>query len=92
MDVIAKRSLAVIVQLLRGVMGRRQTELRRVSKKLNGHEFEQTPGDNEGQGSLACYSSWGCRVRKVLETEQQVKNSGVKVKEKKTGVVSKGKN
>ena len=26
---------------------------------LNGHEFEQTQGDSEGQGSLACYSSWG---------------------------------
>ena len=24
--------------------------------QLNGHEFEQTPGDGEGQGSLACYS------------------------------------
>ena len=23
---------------------------------LNGHEFEQTPWDGEGQGSLACYS------------------------------------
>ena len=27
--------------------------------RLNGHEFEQTPGDGEGQGSLACYSPWG---------------------------------
>ena len=27
--------------------------------RLYGHEFEQTPGDSEGQGSLACYSSWG---------------------------------
>ena len=26
---------------------------------LNGHEFEQTPGDSEGQGSLAYCSSWG---------------------------------
>ena len=26
---------------------------------LNGHEFEQTPGDIEGQGSLACCSSQG---------------------------------
>ena len=26
---------------------------------LNGHEFEQTPGDNEGQGSLECCSPWG---------------------------------
>ena len=25
---------------------------------LNGHEFEQTPGDSEGQGSLACCSPW----------------------------------
>ena len=26
--------------------------------RLNGHEFEQVPGDSEGQGSLACYSPW----------------------------------
>ena len=26
---------------------------------LSGHEFEQTPGDNEGQRSLVCCSSWG---------------------------------
>ena len=27
--------------------------------RLNGYEFEQTPGDSEGQGSLAWCSSWG---------------------------------
>ena len=27
--------------------------------QLNGHEFEQTLGDGEGQKSLACYSPWG---------------------------------
>ena len=27
--------------------------------QLNGHEFEQTLGDSEGQGSLTCYSLWG---------------------------------
>ena len=27
--------------------------------RLNGHEFEQAPGDSEGQGSLGCYSPWG---------------------------------
>ena len=27
--------------------------------QLNGHESEQTLGDSEGQGSLACCSSWG---------------------------------
>ena len=38
---------------------------------LNGHEFEQTVGDSEGQGSLECYSSWGHRVGHDLVTEQQ---------------------
>ena len=28
---------------------------------INGHEFEQTPGDSEGQGSLTCCSRWGCK-------------------------------
>ena len=28
---------------------------------LNEHEFEQTPGDIKGQGSLACCSPWGCK-------------------------------
>ena len=31
---------------------------------LNGHEFEQTLRDSEGQGGLACCSSWG---RKELD-------------------------
>ena len=32
--------------------------------QFNGHEFEQTLGDGEGQGSLACCSPWGSqRVR-----------------------------
>ena len=39
--------------------------------QLNGLEFEQTPGDGEGQGSLACCSPWDCRVTRDLVTEQQ---------------------
>ena len=35
------------------------------------HQFEQTPGNSEGQGSLACCSPQGCRVRRDLATEQQ---------------------
>ena len=31
---------------------------------LNGQEFEQAPGDSEGQGGLACCSPWG---RKELD-------------------------
>ena len=30
--------------------------------QLDGHEFEQTPGDGEGQGSPACCSPWGHSV------------------------------
>ena len=26
--------------------------------RLNGHEFEQTPGVGEGQGRLVCCSPW----------------------------------
>ena len=40
--------------------------------RLNGHEFEQTPGDSEGQGSLASSQPMGSqRVRHDLATEQQ---------------------
>ena len=28
---------------------------------FNGHEFEQTLGDGEGQGSLTCCCPWGCK-------------------------------
>ena len=27
--------------------------------RVCGHEFEQTPGVGDGQGSLVCCSSWG---------------------------------
>ena len=31
--------------------------------RLDGHEFDQAPGDSEGQGSQVCCSPWGRRVR-----------------------------
>ena len=34
---------------------------------LNGNEFEQTPRDNEWQGSLVCYSPWGCKESDMTE-------------------------
>ena len=30
-------------------------------RRLEGHEFEQAPGDGAGQGGLACCSPWGCK-------------------------------
>ena len=35
--------------------------------QLNGHEFGQTPGDGEGQGSLACGSPWGHKEVDTIE-------------------------
>ena len=40
--------------------------------QLNGYESEQTTGDCEGQGSLACCSPWG---RKELNTTWQLNNN-----------------
>ena len=37
--------------------------------RFNGHEFEQTMGDTEGQGSLACCSPWG---RKEWDTTKDL--------------------
>ena len=36
-----------------------EDEMVRWHHQLNGHKSEQTLGDGEGQGSLACCSSWG---------------------------------
>ena len=36
-------------------------------RRLNRHEFEQTLGDSEGQGSLVCCSPWGCKQSDMTE-------------------------
>ena len=47
-------------------------EGRRRRNQPNGHEFDQIPRDSEGQGSLACSSSWGC---KELDTTELLNNN-----------------
>ena len=37
--------------------------------RLDGHEFEQAPGVDDGQGSLACCSPWG---RKESDTTERL--------------------
>ena len=41
--------------------------------QLNGHEFEQAPGDGEGQGSLACCCPRNC---KELDATEQLNIAG----------------
>ena len=43
--------------------------------QLSGHEFEQTPGDSEGQGSQACCSPWD---HKESDRAERLNNNGVK--------------
>ena len=42
--------------------------------QINGHEFDQTPGDSEGQGSLVCCSPWG---HEELDATQQLNNNNL---------------
>ena len=42
----------------------------------NWHEFEQTPGDSEGQGSLACYRPWS---HKESDTTEQLGEMSIKI-------------
>ena len=39
--------------------------------QFSGHEFEQTLGDSDGQGSLVCCCPWG---RKESDTTEQMNN------------------
>ena len=42
--------------------GMTEDEMVRWHHRLNGHEFEWASGVGDGQGGLACCSSWGHRV------------------------------
>ena len=44
--------------------------------QLDGHEFEQTPGESEGQGSLVCCSPWGL---KESDTTERLSNSNKQI-------------
>ena len=47
----------------------RQDEMAGWYHRLDGREFEWTPGDGDGQGGLACYDSWG---HKELDTTERL--------------------
>ena len=52
--------------------GRQRTKMVGQHYRLNGHKFEQAPGDGEGQGSLACCNPW---CHKELDSNQQLNNN-----------------
>ena len=56
-------------------MGVTEDEMVGWHHQLNGNEFEQIPGDSEGQGSLVCCSRWG---HKELGVTPQLNNDSNK--------------
>ena len=56
--------------------GTTEDEMARWHHRLNGHEFEQAPGHEDGQGSLACYSPSG---RKESDTTEWLNNVHLKM-------------
>ena len=52
--------------------------------QLNGHEFEWTPGVGDGQGSLACCNSWGCKESDTTEWLNWTELKGSKKQNKPT--------
>ena len=57
-----------------------EDEMVRWHHRLNGHEFEQTLGDGEGQGSLACCSPRGHKESDTTERLNNNRNSAWKGK------------
>ena len=48
-----------------------EDEMVKQHHRFNGHDFEQTPGDSGGQGSLECCSLWGRKESDMTEQLQQ---------------------
>ena len=71
-DYLMRRASSLEKSMVLGkIEGRRRRGRQRMlvgwCYQLNGHKFEQTPRDNEGQGNLACCSSWGHRESDTTE-------------------------
>ena len=63
----------MLERLRAGGEGGAEHEMVGWSHQFNGHEFEHTPGDGEGQGSLVCCSPW---VRKESDVTERLNNMG----------------
>ena len=46
--------------------------------RLDGHEFESALGVDDGQGSLACCTPWGCKESDMTATELNREKSSSK--------------
>ena len=51
----------------RRIRGATENEMVGWHHQLDGCEFEQAPGDSEGQGSLVCFSPWSHKESNVTQ-------------------------
>ena len=51
----------LVLGKIEGRKGVTENEMAGRQHRINGHEFEQIPGDGKGQGSLVCCSPWGLK-------------------------------
>ena len=54
--------------------------------RSNRHDFEQTPGDSEGQRSLVCCSSWSHKESGMTERLND-NNNNIEVRQRVSGVI-----
>ena len=54
-----------------------EDEMVRWHHRLSGYKSEQTLGDNEGQGSLACCSPWVYKESHITEQLNNNKEAGL---------------
>ena len=59
--------------------GTTEDEMVKWHHQLDGHEFEQAPGDGEGQGRLVCYRPWGHKESNVTDRWNNNNNPGKKI-------------
>ena len=59
--------------------------------QLNGHQFEQAPGDGKGQGSLLCCNPWGHKELAITEQlKEESEKAGLKLNIQKTKIMASG--
>jgi len=58
--------------------------------QLDGHEFEQAPGDGEGQESLACCSPWDRKESDRTERLNNNNNKGIGARHSILWLISRG--
>ena len=63
-------------RLKAGRKGTTEDEMVGWHHRLNGHEFEQTWGDDDGQGGLACCSLWGRKEKGTTERLNNISHHG----------------